>query len=139
MKTLARSMVGLILVLLGACATAPEQATAPEPAQSPAIAALLAQASQAATTGHAHRAEGLLERGLRIEPQNATLWHALAALRLAEAPDEARALAAKSNGLTADPRLQAQNWHLIAKAWAAEGHPHRAAMADSRAEDLSRE
>lgn len=140
MKTGLWAAIGLNLaLLLGACATAPENASAPGTPQSPAVAALLAQASQAQAAGHPHRAEGLLERGLRIEPQNATLWHALAALRLAQAPDEARALAAKSNALTADPTLQAQNWHLIAQAWAAAGHPRRAATADSRAQALMRE
>jgi len=134
MKPTIAASVCVLALLLASCAPEEPVNTPAAAPQNPAIAALLTQSQQAAAGGHPHRAEGLVERALRIQPQNASLWHALATLRLAQHPNEARALATKSNALTSDPNLQAQNWHLIAEAWAASGHPHRAAAADSRAQ-----
>lgn len=127
----------LALSFVAACAMPVTVKNAPEN-QNPAVTLLVQQAQQSAASGHPRTAEGLIERALRIAPHNPYLWHDLAKLRLASHPNEARYLAIRSNALSGHHRaLRARNWHLIASALAALGHPHRAAKADSRAQALA--
>ena len=106
----------------------------------PAVVALWDNAGQYATAGELERAAASLERALRIEPQNAGLWHDLAALRLEQRQyDQAESLAAKSNALAAgDDRLRALNWRLIAQARRGRGASESADAAEAQALVLER-
>lgn len=138
-------------LLLGGCASAPTQAPAtstlpdtvpqepvpllpgegvivvpePEPVKSgnPAVIALLDRARSDTGAGNRGAAGALLERGLRIEPRNAWLWHELAQLRLASGQyAQAISLARKSISFAGgDRRLQAANWRVIGNARVAQG------------------
>jgi len=83
---------------------------------SPAVVALLKQADQAQLHGDLARAAASLERGLRIAPHDAGLWHRLAKVRLAqERFQQAESMAKKSNSLArGDRRLLFANWMAIA-------------------------
>lgn len=109
-------------------------------ASNPAVVALLDHAGQYATAGELERAAASLERALRIEPQNAGLWHDLAALRLEQRQyGQAESLAAKSNALAAgDDRLRALNWRLIAQARRSRGAAEAADAAEAQAMVLER-
>lgn len=90
---------------------------------SPVVQRLLAAADQQARNGNADSAANSLERALRIEPRNATLWSRLADVRFAQQDwQQAIQLAAKSNTLAAnDQRLRRQNWYLMANSYDALG------------------
>jgi hypothetical protein len=104
--------------------TRPPVAPQPAPDQavsvpsSPAVVALLDTADQRARTGNLDNAAAVLERALRLEPQNPLLWHRLAIVRLQQRQfAQAVSLAAKSNALAGNNRqLQASNWDTIAQA-----------------------
>lgn len=119
-------------LVLGGCATAPQwptpgpSASAPSPSAPPAppasapvgpAAGLYQEAEAAMTAGDTDRAATLLERALRLEPRNATLWLALARVRDAEG-DEAQAeqLALRAvREAGAQAALRRQAWSLIAQ------------------------
>ena len=107
-------------------------------ALNPAVIDLLDAANRQSMAGRHDRAAATLERALRIEPGDAWLWHRLARTRLDQGKASlAEALAAKSNSLAAgDPRLQAQNWRLIAKARLRLGDASGAKSAQERAAGL---
>jgi tetratricopeptide (TPR) repeat protein len=119
-------------------------AAAPGPIQlsqaqnNPAVASLLSTANSQSQAGDHARAAATLERAIAIEPNNAWLWHYLAAARLREGRlDQAASLAAKSNSLTATDRpLQINNWKLIAAVRRHQGDAGAAAAAESRAAAL---
>lgn len=93
------------------------QAKTAEPARAaPAVVALQDQADTASGAGEHGRAASLLERALRIDPQNATLWHNLAVVRYREADyAQAESMAMRSNRYAGDQRaLRQGNWQLIA-------------------------
>ena len=98
----------------------------------------MAKARQAANEGQLSVAEAQLERALRIEPQNAVLWHYMAKLRLHQGQlSQAAGLAAKSNSLDQeDLQLQADNWRIIAHARYQKGDKSGAQEAQHRAEKL---
>ena len=104
----------------------------------PAVASLLTTADTQSQAGEHARAAATLERAIAIEPDNAWLWHHLAAARLREGRlDQAASLAAKSNSLTASDRvLQINNWKLIAAVRRHQGDAAGAAAAESRAAAL---
>ena len=150
-----RKLVGIGLLFLAGCTVSPEQpegqqgfelepATAdqpqirPSPQTSKAALALLAKARDAANQGQLSVAEAQLERALRIEPQNAVLWHYMAKLRLHQGQlGQAAGLAAKSNSLDqTDRQLQADNWRIIAHARYQKGDKSGAEAAQRRAEQL---
>lgn len=83
-----------------------------------AVVALLDRADAYRRSGDSGNEAAAIERALRIDPRNARLWSRLAVVRLdQDQPRQAEQLALKSNALAAgDPRLQAQNWRLIATA-----------------------
>lgn len=89
----------------------------------PAVIALLDRAQLDSETGHREAAGASLERGLRIEPRNAWLWHELAQLRLAQGQyAQAIALAKKSISFAArERRLLALDWRVIGNARVAQG------------------
>lgn len=120
---------------------APGPAAAPPPARSgptagPAVIALLGQARRQAGAGEGEQAAATLERALRIEPQNAWVWHRLAVLRLQQGRwDQAIDLASKSITLAgADPRLLGGNWEVIARAREGKGDHAGAQRAHARAQ-----
>ena len=139
-----RNLLGsIVLCLLAACAleaerppaasapAGPPTATEPEPATEvvavPAVGtaagALLAQARERAESGDGEGAAALLQRAIRIEPENPWLWHRLAVLRLQQGrTEEARGNALKSISLAGgNERLIAGNREVIRRA----GQPAR--------------
>ena len=150
-----RTLLVIGLLLLAGCAVPPQQPQEqtgfdleptptdqpqirPSPQTSKAALALLAKARQAANEGQLSVAEAQLERALRIEPQNAVLWHYMAKLRLHQGQlGQAAGLAAKSNSLDQDDRqLQADNWRIIAHARYQKGDKAGAESAQRRVEQL---
>ena len=113
---------------------APKRLVAPNPA----IMELLNDANRHSAEGRHDSAAAALERALKIEPNDAALWHRLARTRLDQGRvDLAEALAAKSNSLAVgDPNLQAQNWRVIAKARRKQGDVSGVEEALSRAARL---
>ena len=150
-----KKFLGIPLLLLAGCAVSPQQPDdqqgfeleptttdqpqiRPSPQTSKAALSLLAKARQAVNAGELSVAEAQLERALRIEPQNAVLWHYMAKLRLHQGQlGQAAGLAAKSNSLDrGDPQLQADNWRIIAHARYQKGDKSGAQAAQRRAEEL---
>lgn len=94
----------------------PDTTPAPtEPMNSPAVVELSTQARQALNDSRHDAAVQLLERAIRIEPQNGELWHQLARVRFQQGSyEQARQLATRSNALlSSDSSLQARNDELI--------------------------
>lgn len=116
------------LILMGCAATKqptvhlpgedPEKTVVPDKGTSSAVISLLEKARDATRQGDYQRAEVLLERTVRIEPRNASLWHYLAKLRLHQTRyNDAIGLAKKSNNLArSNQHLKADNWRIIAHA-----------------------
>ncbi len=100
------------------------------PSSAPVLA-LLSEAEQHSASGDNGSASATIERALRIEPKNATLWHRLGMLKLREKNyQQAINLARKSNSLAAgDRELQVENWHLIVQAYEAAGEKNAAKKA----------
>lgn len=121
----------LVLVLTaglaaGCAAPRPDRAPAPEPevetapaprapTNSPAVVELASQAREARQARRHDTAVQLLERAIRIEPQNGALWHELARAHFELGHyEQAQQLAARSNALIArDSTLKASNDRLI--------------------------
>lgn len=101
-----------------------------------AVIALLDHADQQAQAGDSDAAAASLERALRIEPRNASLWSRLAVIRLEQGqPDQAEQLALKSNSLSPyDNNLLARNWDTVAKARWARNDAAGARAAEAKAE-----
>lgn len=93
----------------------PIEATVP---LSPAVGALVSAANQNSEAGDLDSAAASIERAIRIEPRNATLFYKLALLRLKQSkPHLAEDLAKKSALLAAtDNTLKKHCWLLIAHA-----------------------
>jgi len=121
-------------------ATAPMQLSQAQ--SNPAVASLLSTANAQSREGEHARAAATLERAIAIEPDNAWLWHHLAAERLRQGRlDQAASLAAKSNSMASsltdsDRVLQVNNWKLIAAVRRHQGDAAGAAAAESRAAAL---
>lgn len=118
----------------------PQETVLPERGTSEAVLSLLNKARQATLAGDYPRAEVLLERTVRIEPRNASLWHYLAKLRLAQNRyREAVGLAQKSNNLArANNKLRADNWRIIAHARYQTGDIAGAERAQQKARTLTK-
>lgn len=118
----------------------------PGPKTGKAVIALLSKARQASKKGSLSSAESHLERALRIEPQNPTLWLYMAKLRLfAAKPSEAINLAKKALALSArggnassDERnsLQADCWRVIAHAYSKMNNIEKAQKAQEKSNSL---
>ena len=85
---------------------------------SPAARELASSADAAMARGDLTASAASLERGLRIEPNNAGLWSRLAEVRLRQGDTaQAEQLALKANGLAgADAALRARNDKIVAQA-----------------------
>lgn len=118
----------------------PKPKPAPEPAGNKAVVALLDSAADAVGSGNLDKAASSLERALRIEPRNASIWHDLGQIRLHQRKfNQARSMAEKSNGLAGGNKaLKARNWRLIAVAKRAAGDNAGADAADAKATVLER-
>ena len=85
---------------------------------SPAVNALASAANQSSRSGDLEAATTTIERAIRIEPRNATLYYKLAVLRLKQSkPKLAEDLAKKALLLaTNDTSLKKHSWLLVARA-----------------------
>ena len=117
-----------------------EPTPAPEPEGNKAVVALLDNAAEAVSTGNLDQAASALERALRIEPRNASIWHDLGQIRLHQRKfTQAESMAEKSNGLAGgNNALKARNWRLIAVARRAAGDTAGADAAEAQAVILER-
>lgn len=126
----------VVTALLSACAGIE---TAPPPvSDTGAVVAFVDTAHTALAAGRPEEAATALERGLRIEPRNATLWHELARVRLSQGQfEQAGSLATKSNALAGTNKsLRARNWRLIAEVRTQAGDRAGAEQAQAKAEIL---
>lgn len=90
---------------------------------SPAIKTLMTSARADIAIGRSRSAISKLERGLRIEPQNAELWHMLAKAHYSNSAYlHSISIAKKSNSNTNNEELIKQNWQLIKKAGERSGN-----------------
>lgn len=127
-----------------AAAPSPPPAATPPPAAelsqaSGPIVGLLDDAQSHVNNQNWDRAAASLERALRIEPRNASIWHDLAQVRLQQRDyQQAENLAQKSNSLAGDNGVQARNWDLIAFSRRAQGDNNGADEAEARASVLRR-
>jgi hypothetical protein len=90
---------------------------------SPAVNALALASSQNSQSGNIEAASAAIERAIRIEPRNATLYYKLALLRLKESkPRLAEDLAKKAALLASnDAQLKRHSWLLVARAREMQG------------------
>jgi hypothetical protein len=90
---------------------------------SPAVGALALAANQDTKSGNIESATTTIERAIRIEPRNATLYYKLALLRLKQSkPRLAEDLAKKAALLASnDTQLKKHSWLLIARAREMQG------------------
>ena len=119
----------------------------PGPKTSKAVLALLKKSRQASTAGSLSTAESHLERALRIEPQNPSLWLYMAKLRLYAAKSKeainlakkALALSSRGGNISRVNRdaLQADCWRVIAHAHQKMGNLKQAQNAQDKANSLT--
>jgi len=90
---------------------------------SPAVSALALAANQESQSGNVGSATTTIERAIRIEPRNATLYYKLALLRLKQSkPRLAEDLAKKAALLASDDtQLKKHSWILVARAREMQG------------------
>ncbi len=107
---------------------------------SSAVNSLVSIANANMQGGQYDKAANSLERALRYDQKNATLWHRLAEVNLFQrdyAQAESKAL--KSNALAeGDKSLMARNWRLISKARRLQGNVTGADEAEAKAYQLSK-
>lgn len=116
----------LLACLLWSGAFAPVISTrAAEPTATAGVSLLLDDAAKAVAQGHYEAAASALERALRIQPQNAEIWHLLGQVRLHQGRyEEAEAMGEKSSALAgSNPALQERNAYLIRVARELRGTP----------------
>jgi predicted Zn-dependent protease len=130
---------GLLAALVSGCALLREPALPPV-SENPAVLDLVESARTDSAQGKFPAAVATLERALRIESRNASLWHELASVRLQEGnPEQAESLAQRSNAWAGTARaLRAANWRLIAEARSARGDTHGAEQALKKATGAER-
>lgn len=86
------------------------------------LLSMLQKIEQAMQQGEYQRAEGLLERALRIDSKRSGLWHDLAQVRYhQQSYREAVTLARRSNSFAGSAVLKEENWSLIARSKEALG------------------
>ena len=124
--------------LLSGCAVQPVSLPSPPPARAretqPAAASLLHDAEQALSSGDALKAEGYLERAIRIEPQNPLLWHVLAQSKFQQDQyPQTIQMSLKSNSFRPDRATEQSNWLLMEKAYRAMGDAQKAENAHKKA------
>jgi len=119
--------------------TPPAQPRYARPEPKRAVTVLTGRADDQRRAGDLEGSAASLERALRIAPDDAQLWHRLAAIRLEQRNyPMVTQLAAKSNALanSADYALRSANWTLIARARRGMGDPGGARSAEARAAQL---
>ncbi len=137
LRNLSWNWLAIVLVLLFAgCASTPDMAYDDIDAYRPsddtdagfagisreigneAVIGIWQEAESASQSGDYDTAAMLLERALRIEPNEAVLWSELAEVQLLQQnANQAENLAAKSNAMSLDdPLLNYRNWLIIARA-----------------------
>lgn len=90
---------------------------------SPAVKTLMVSARADIALGKSRSAISKLERGLRIEPQNALLWHMLAKAHYSNSAYlHSISIAKKSNSNTNNSDLINENWKLIKQAGERSGN-----------------
>lgn len=117
----------------------------PGPKTGKAVLALLSKARQASTSGQLATAESHLERALRIEPRNPTLWLYMAKLRLfgekyTEAINLSKKALALSSGASSEVNineLRSDCWRVIAHSYQKLGDIEQAKMAEEKASNSS--
>ena len=149
-----RFLLFIISLALVACQTPTDKTSGwtsasgevrPGPETGKAVLALLSKSRQSSKKGELSTAESHLERALRIEPRNPTLWLYMAKLRLYAAKSKEaislakKALALSSSLPTRDSRrsLQADCWRVIAHSHQKMGNLKQAQIAQDKAEMLS--
>ena len=154
--TFVRTLIFILASTLIACQAPKDKAPGwtsdsgevrPGPKTGKAVLALLSKSRQASKKGSLSAAESHLERALRIEPQNPTLWLYMAKLRLYAAKStEAINLAKKALALSArggraskaaQRSLQSDCWRVIAHAHQKMGNLKQAQNAQDKAKSLS--
>jgi tetratricopeptide (TPR) repeat protein len=102
------------------------------------VTPLADQARRQLASGELAQAQTTAERAVRIDPNNADLWHLMGKIQLAQANfGQAEQLARKSNLLAkGDTRLQARNWRLIAESHRRRHNSAAAAAALEKARRL---
>ena len=127
--------------LISGCAgMATHEPESPPVSDNNAVTALADAARVDAANGKLDAAVASLERALRIEPRNPTLWHELAKLRLEQGQyQQAEGLAAKSNGWAGGNKaLRAGNWRIIGQARLKRGdYPGAQSAFDKAAEQTN--
>ncbi len=105
---------------------------------SPAVNALVSAANQNSQSGNIEAASIIIERAIRIEPRNATLYYKLAILKLKNSkPRESEDLAKKAALLAAnDAVIKKHSWLLIAKCREVQGNVEGAREARNKANVL---
>jgi len=139
MTNAARPIILLIAVIFfSGCAVVQPQMP-PQPSDNTAVQTLLNKAHDDVSAGRLDAAEANLERALRIEPRNPTLWQELARVRLDQHQyGQAENLAAKSNALAGGNRyLLAENWRIIGEARNRRGDLEGARAAFAKAEEVA--
>ena len=135
-----RIVAAFALGLLSACATLapPETPEAPVPSENNAVIALVKNARDDMSAGRLGQAAASLERALRIEPRNPTLWHELARVNLHQGQaSQAAQFASKSNSFAGENvQLRAANWRLIGQALTQTGDQAGAEAAFAKAEQF---
>ncbi len=110
----------------------PDPVAVPAPPP-PAVVALMDRSDGQLDEGDHDAAAASLERALRLDPQNAELWHRLARVRFAQADwSAAETLAMRSIGLDVAGSLRRDNWQLIAAARRQAGDENGAREAEAR-------
>lgn len=105
-----------------------EQPRAPSPSL-----ALLQQSERSAEHGDLDSAIAYVERAIRLEPRNASLWLRLGRLKLtAERPAAAEQMAQKALALAADDDAERRAWLLMADVREAQGDTEAAARIRAR-------
>ena len=100
-----------------------------------AVQTLLNDAKQAAANNQLDKAAGSLERAVRLEPRNASIWYDLAQVRLHQGQyTKAETLAQKSIGFSGgNSALIKKNWNLISLSKQAQGDTAGAEAAKKKA------
>lgn len=130
--------IALTGAMLNGCAVQRSSLPSPPPpgeqSARPATASLLDDADRALNSGDALKAEGYLERALRIEPQNPLLWHGLAQSKFQQGQyPQAIQMSLKSNSCLPDRATEQSNWLLMEKSYRAMGEVQKAENAHAKA------
>lgn len=154
MKNIRYILVLVIALSITACQAPKEQEAGwtsvsgevrPGPKTGKAVLALLSKARQASTSGQLTTAESHLERALRIEPRNPTLWLYMAKLRLfgekyLEAINLSKKALALSSGAPSEvniKELRSDCWRVIAHSYQKLGDVEQAKLAEENAANSS--